>query len=68
VTTVSPGTDDTEETTAMVGVLRTTTACQRVVSQQLCFRVVEPREQDAASPMLQDPSMAAILLEESEHI
>jgi hypothetical protein len=32
VTTVSRGTDDTEETTATVGVLRTTTACQRVVS------------------------------------
>ena len=49
VTAVLSGTNDAEEATAAVGILRATAADRRVVPQQLGARVIEPRKHAAAS-------------------
>jgi len=68
VTAVSSGTDNAEEATAAMAILRANTAHGRVVPEQLCAGVVEPSKQAATSPVSQDPALAAHLLQESENV
>ena len=65
---VSSGTDDAVEATGAVTTARATTGHVRVVPQQVCAWVKEPREQAAPSGMAQDPSATPVLLQESKHV
>jgi hypothetical protein len=68
VATVSTRSDKAEEATAVLGVVRPTTADQRVVAEEPRPRVVQPRIEPSTSRMAKDPAVPLILLQETDDV